>query len=152
MPCRWHRMQNMASHARFMNDSNGPGSLKWAFLSKTYMFSNCPTPPLKKYINLKGLPNKKILCQWHRMHDFCVRKSIISRRIGSRIQQGFSPWIRVQGVLFDEKNRSSKISWHCPFKSRAVDHKIYFSHFYSPLFRGTHPLKLCKCSVWKNYT
>jgi hypothetical protein len=31
------------------------------------MFPNCPTPPLKKYINLKGLPNKKC----------CVGKSII---------------------------------------------------------------------------
>jgi hypothetical protein len=30
------------------------------YLSKTYLFPNCPTPPLKKYINLKGLPNKKM--------------------------------------------------------------------------------------------
>jgi hypothetical protein len=28
---------------------------------------------------------------------FCVRKSIISRRIRSRIQKGFSPWIRGPG-------------------------------------------------------
>jgi hypothetical protein len=34
---------------------------------------------------------------WQRMHDFCVRKSIISRRMRSRIQKGFSPWIRGQG-------------------------------------------------------
>jgi hypothetical protein len=27
----------------------------------------------------------------HRMHDICVRKSIISRRIRSRIQKDFSP-------------------------------------------------------------
>jgi hypothetical protein len=40
-------------------------------------------------------------CHWHHMHDFCVRKSIISRRIRSRIQKGFSPWIRE--VFFDEK-------------------------------------------------
>jgi hypothetical protein len=26
---------------------------------KTYMFPNCPTPPLQKHLNLKGLPNKK---------------------------------------------------------------------------------------------
>jgi hypothetical protein len=25
------------------------------------MFPNCPTPPLKKYINLKGLPKKSYL-------------------------------------------------------------------------------------------
>jgi hypothetical protein len=46
-------------HAQSTNDSNGPGSLSREYLSKTYMFPNCPTPPLKKYINLKGLPNKK---------------------------------------------------------------------------------------------
>jgi hypothetical protein len=31
-----------------------------------------------------------IKCHWHRMHDFCVRKSIISRRIWSRIQKGLA--------------------------------------------------------------
>jgi hypothetical protein len=25
---------------------------------KKYIFANCPTPPLQKYINLRGLPNK----------------------------------------------------------------------------------------------
>jgi hypothetical protein len=63
-------------------------------------------PTTKKYINLKGLPNKKISCMrchWHRMHDFCVRKSIISRRIRSRIQKGFSPWICLM-----KKNRGRK--------------------------------------------
>jgi hypothetical protein len=39
-----------------------------------------------------------------------------SRRILSHMQNGFSPWIRVLGGLFAEKNRGSKISWHCPFK------------------------------------
>jgi hypothetical protein len=29
------------------------------YLSQTYMFPNCPTPTLKIYINLTGLPNKK---------------------------------------------------------------------------------------------
>jgi hypothetical protein len=28
------------------------------------------------------------------MHDFFIRKSIISRQIQSRIQKGFSPWNR----------------------------------------------------------
>jgi hypothetical protein len=71
----------------------------------------------KKYINLKGLPNKKcscMRCHWNRIHDFSVRKSIISRRIRSRIQKARESG--AQGVLFDEKNRGSKISWHCPFK------------------------------------
>jgi hypothetical protein len=59
-------------------------------------------PTFKKYINLKGLPNKKMLCMrchWHRMHEFCVRKSIISRRIRSRIKKGFSQWIRGPGGI-----------------------------------------------------
>jgi hypothetical protein len=43
----------------------------------------------QKFINLKGLP------EWKK--KFCVRKSIISRRIRSRIQKGFSPWIRGPG-------------------------------------------------------
>jgi hypothetical protein len=73
-------------------------------------------PTSTKYINLEGLPNKKILCMWchwHRMHDFFVRKSIISCRIRSRIQKGFSPWIRGPGGIVWWK---MKISWHCPFK------------------------------------
>jgi hypothetical protein len=28
-----------------------------------------------------------------------------------------------QGVLFDEKNRRSKISWHCPFKIFSITHE-----------------------------
>jgi hypothetical protein len=67
----------------------------------TYMFSNCTTPPLKKYINLKGLPNI----------------SIIFRRIRSRIQKGFTPWIRGPGSIVWWKQRRSEISWHCPLKS-----------------------------------
>jgi hypothetical protein len=54
-------------------------------------------------------------CQWHRMHDFCVRKLIISRRIRSRIQKRFSPWIRGPWGIVWWKNRRSKISWHYPF-------------------------------------
>jgi hypothetical protein len=75
--------------------------------------------PTTNSMNLKGIPNKKCSCHWNRMHNFCVRKSIISWRIRSRIKKGFSPWIRAQLVLFDEKNRGSKISWHCPFNSVA---------------------------------
>jgi hypothetical protein len=48
------------------------------------MLPNCPTPPLKKYIDLKGLPNKTFL--------------------RSKIDESGA-----QGVLFDEKNRESKI-------------------------------------------
>jgi hypothetical protein len=42
------------------------------------------------------------------MHDFRVRKSITSQQIRSRIQKGFSPLIRAQGVLNDEKIEGQK--------------------------------------------
>jgi hypothetical protein len=60
-------------------------------------------------------------CHWHRMHNFCVRKSIISR---SRIQKGSSPWIRGLGDIVWWKNRGSKISWLCPFKRKTKDFEI----------------------------
>jgi hypothetical protein len=90
------------------NDSNGPGSK-----NIPYMLLNGPTLPLKKYINLKWLPKQKFSCMpchWYRMHDFCVRKSIISRRIRSRVQKGFSPWIRGPGgiVWWKTKGRKSR--------------------------------------------
>jgi hypothetical protein len=42
---------------------------------------------------------------------------MISRWIWSRIQKGFSLWIRGPGgIVWWKKNRGSKIWWHCPFK------------------------------------
>jgi hypothetical protein len=76
-------------------------------------------PTTKKYLNLKGLPNTKfscMRCHWHRMHDFCVRKSIISRRIRSRIQKDFIPWIRGQGGIVLCKNRGSTSHDSVPFR------------------------------------
>jgi hypothetical protein len=62
MRCKWHRVQNMTLHAQSMNDSNGPGSL-WMYKKNkcSWIVLNCPTPPWKKYINLKGLPNKNVV-------------------------------------------------------------------------------------------
>jgi hypothetical protein len=86
-----------------------------AFKGNIYQISNIYVPELsfpttKKYLNLKGLSNNKfscMRCHWHRMHDFCVRKSIISRRIRSKIQKGFSPWIRGPGgILWWKKNQT----------------------------------------------
>jgi hypothetical protein len=40
---------NLRRYSNFStNESNGPGILYRQYLSKTYMFPNCPTPPLKK--------------------------------------------------------------------------------------------------------
>jgi hypothetical protein len=93
--------------------------LKGLYIKNIYV-PELSYPPLKKYMNLKGLPNKIfscMRCRWHRMHYFLVRKSIIYRRIRSRIQKGFNPWIRGPGgIVWWEKKRRSKISWHCPFK------------------------------------
>jgi hypothetical protein len=86
---------------------------------KNIYFPESSYPTTEKYINLKGLPNKKIFSMryhWHRMHDFCIRKSITSRRIRSRIQKGFSPWIRGPGGIVWWQKQRVKISWHCPFK------------------------------------
>jgi hypothetical protein len=95
-----------------------------AFKGKFYQNIYVPElsyPTLKRiYINFKGLPDKKFPCMcWHRLRmiDFCVRKSIISQRIRSRIQKGFSPWIRSPRGIVWWKNRRVKISWHCPFIS-----------------------------------
>jgi hypothetical protein len=44
------------------------------FLCKTFIYVNCPTPPLLNYINLRGLPKK------HRIHENRRQKSQISSR------------------------------------------------------------------------
>jgi hypothetical protein len=144
MRCHWYRMQgacgiidtactvhamSLTAHAKYNTactiDERFERSwqpLKGISIKIIYV-PELPTPPLKKYINLKGLSNKKfscMRCHWHRMHDFCVRKSIISRRIRSRIQKSFSSWIRGPGgtgIVSFKKNRGSKISWHRPFKN-----------------------------------
>jgi hypothetical protein len=99
----WHRM----------HDRRKIRSALAAFKGNIYQKRVCirklsyPASPLPKYINLKGLPNKEFSSmrgQWHCMHDFCVRKSIISRRIQNRISKDFSPWIRGPGGIVWWKN------------------------------------------------
>jgi hypothetical protein len=123
---------------------------------KTYMFPNRPSPPLKKYLNLKGLPNKKcscMKCHWHRMHDYCVRKSIISRRTLSRIQKGVSPWIRGPGVLFDEKKEGRKSRDTVPLISGATiteiwrNYNVLNSHYLNCILCGL----LWHCSVGNGF-
>jgi hypothetical protein len=71
--------------------------------------------------NSDGMQKKCMRCHWHRMHDFCVRKSIISRRIRSRIQKAFSSWIRAQGALLDEKKPRVENLVHFPFNIDAIN-------------------------------
>jgi hypothetical protein len=113
MRCHWHRMHSAigvidtASKIwHRMHDRRTIRTSLAAFkgnINQKHICSRIVLPHhYKKYINLKGLPNKKfsfMRCHWHRMHDFCVRKSSISRRIRSRIQKGFRPWIRGPGGI-----------------------------------------------------
>jgi hypothetical protein len=52
---------------------------------------------------------------WHCTHQNRWLKIQISSRKRSRIQKGFSPWIRGPGRILMKKNRKSKFSRHCPF-------------------------------------
>jgi hypothetical protein len=92
----------------------------WQPLKGIYIFKNhicsrifLPHHYIQKYITLLGAPNKKF-CACHFIDTactkFCVRKSIISRRIWGRIQQGFSPWIRGYCLM-----KKPKVEI-CPFK------------------------------------
>jgi hypothetical protein len=71
------------------------------------MFPNCTTPPLKKYINLKGLPNKKFSCMRFltpHARFLCSEIDHISAN-SIRIQKGFRPWIRGPGgIVWWKKN------------------------------------------------
>jgi hypothetical protein len=65
------------------------------------MFPNCPTQPLKKYINLKGLPNHKI---------FAFENRSYLGKFEAEFKKALARESGAQEVLFDEKNRVSKIS------------------------------------------
>jgi hypothetical protein len=77
------------------------------------MFPNCPTPPLKKYINLKGIPNKKF-CAFGVVDTACTIFAFDNRSYLGEFEAEFRMALAresgAQGVLFDEKNRGSKIS------------------------------------------
>jgi hypothetical protein len=98
----WHRMHNRRT-------------IRMALAAfKGNIYQNIYVPHHYKNIyKLKGLPNKTYSCMrrhWHRWHDFCVWKSIISRRI-----RGFSPWIRGPDDIVWRKNRRSKSRETVPF-------------------------------------
>jgi hypothetical protein len=60
------------------------------------MFSNCPTPPLQKYIQV-GRKNLSYLGEFE-----------------SEFKKALACEWGAQGILFDEK-KTDLISWHCPF-------------------------------------
>jgi hypothetical protein len=90
-----------------------------AFKGNIYQKHICPAPWIQKYINLRGLSNKKFpwfRCHWYLMPENRRLKSRLSSRIRSRIQKGCNPWIRgSEGIVWWKK-----ILWHCPFNIHCV--------------------------------
>jgi hypothetical protein len=75
------------------------------------MFPNCPTPPLKKYKNLKGLPNKKFRACGV-IDTACSIFAFENRSYLSEFEAEFKKALAresgAQGVLFDEKTEGRK--------------------------------------------
>jgi hypothetical protein len=66
-------------------------------------------------------------CQWYRMYHASGGEFVkirISSRIRIYIRKGFKP-LGAQDECFDEKNRGSRISWHCPFKAHYNIESMY---------------------------
>jgi hypothetical protein len=61
------------------------------------MFPNCSTPPLKKYINLKGLPKKKFSI-------FVFENRSYLGEFEADFKKALASESRAQEVLFDGKN------------------------------------------------
>jgi hypothetical protein len=55
-------------------------------------------------------------CHWHRIHYFAFENRSYLDEFGAEFKKALARESGSQGVLFDEKNRRSKISWHCPFQ------------------------------------
>jgi hypothetical protein len=78
---------------------------------------------------------KCMRCHWHRMHGVCgvndTACTIFSFENRSYLGEFEAEFEKAsaresgsQGVLFDEKNRRSKISWHCSQKARKKITKV----------------------------
>jgi hypothetical protein len=70
-----------------------------AFRGKFYKKKNIYVRELSYHTTTKIYKFKRVCLtkKFSWMHDFCVRKSVISRRIRSRIKKGFSLWIWAPG-------------------------------------------------------
>jgi hypothetical protein len=95
------------------------------------MFPNCHTPPLQKYINLKGLPNKQIFVHALSLtpHARFLRSKIdhISANSKQNSKKAFARESGALGVLFDEKTEGRKS-------------------------RDTVPLNIISCSIYKIFS
>jgi ATP-dependent Clp protease ATP-binding subunit ClpA len=64
---------------------------------------NCPTTPLKKYINLKGLPNKKCGVIDTACTIFAFENRSYLGEFEAEFKKALARQSGAQGVLFDEK-------------------------------------------------
>jgi hypothetical protein len=69
-----------------------------AFKGNIYQ-KHCPTPPFKKYINLKGLPNKK--CK-----IFAFENRSYLGEFEAEFKKALAHESGAQGVLFDEEKKT----------------------------------------------
>jgi hypothetical protein len=87
---------SLTPHAKYdttcTNDSNGPGSLK-------SVFPNCPIPPLKNIYKFE----RGYLTKNFRIDTAFIIFAFEKRSYLSRIQKGFSPWIRGPGGYYLRK-------------------------------------------------
>jgi hypothetical protein len=58
------------------------------------------------------------------MHYFCVRSYL--GEFEAEFKKPLARESGAQGVLFDEKNRESKISWHCHYTVKGARGKVSF--------------------------
>jgi hypothetical protein len=84
------------------------------------MFPNCPTPSIKKYINLKGLPHKKfscMRCHWHRTNArfFAFENRSYLGEFEAEFKKAWARESGAQGGIIWWKKPRVEISRHCPF-------------------------------------
>jgi hypothetical protein len=98
--------------------------LKGISIENIYVIELSYLAPKKRY-KFKGATLQKfscMLCHWHRMNGFCVRKSSISRRIRRRIQKGFNPWITLDTVHLNAE--MMQLLFLMQFFLQELDHKL----------------------------
>jgi hypothetical protein len=83
------------------------------------MFLNCPIPPLKKYVNLKGLP-KKLFRACGVTDTECTIFAFENRsylgEFEAELKKALARESGAQGVLFDEKTEGRKFRGTVPLR------------------------------------
>jgi ATP-dependent Clp protease ATP-binding subunit ClpA len=74
------------------------------------MFPNCPTPPLNKYINLKGLPNKNVNVNDTACTIFEFENPSYLGEFEAEFKKALAHESGAEGVLFDGKKTEGRKS------------------------------------------